>query len=108
MQTIVQVITTSQVSLRDKVVKDEQRLKGFGLEVEREIKSGRANGWAKLKSNRRLPGALNLSWDAPTKTLVGRIVNRGSGRPDDLVGLFCSYLLSRFRGKITLIQIFQT
>jgi len=78
------------------------------LKVEKEHQPGRQRGWAKLKSDRGATGALNLTWDAPTKTLVARVINRRNGRPDDIVGDFCSYLLARFRGKITLIQIFQT
>ena len=108
MQTVVQTITTSGVSLRDKIVSDERQLKKFYLKVEKEHQPGRQRGWAKLKSDRGANGALNLIWDASTKTLVARVINRRKGRPDDIVGDFCSYLLSRFRGKISVIQIFQT
>ena len=111
MQTVVHVITTSRSSLRDRIVSDVNRLADYSLELAKEHQRGRPRGWAKLHSTRDGSGfgALNLSWDASTRTLVGRVVNRGKGRPGDIVGDFCAYLLrSRFHSKITLIQVFQT
>lgn len=109
MQTVIQVITGSTSSLRDRITGDEKRLAEFEITLGPEKKLGRTKGWAKLYSKRGSGfGALNLSWDASTKTLVGRVINRGKGRPDAIVGDFTAYLLSRFRGKIRLIQIFQT
>jgi hypothetical protein len=109
MQTIIQVIASSETSLRDRIVKDRKKLEGYYIRIAKEQQPGRKNGWAKLHSTRGSGfGALNLKWDAATKTLIGRVVNRAKGRPDDIVGDFCAYLLSRFRKKIALIQIFQT
>ena len=110
MQTIIQVLSHSTSSLRDRVTGDWKRLeKDFSIRVGPSKKLGRSRGWAKLYSTRGSGcGAMNLTWDASTQTLIGRVVNRGKGRPNDIVGDFTAYLLARYRGKIRLIQVFQT
>ena len=109
MQTVIQVITHSNESLRDRITSDYKKLEAdFNISVGASKKPGRPFGWAKLYSNRGSGfGTLNLSWDASTKTLTGRVVNRGKGRANDIVGDFTSYLLARYRSKIRLIQVFQ-
>jgi hypothetical protein len=105
MQTIVQVICSNEPSLREEIVKDA-RLDGFGLQVQAQHKKGRANGWAKIDSS--LPdrqGAINLEWDAAARILSGRIINKGKGRPDYLLGDFVAYLFARHRKRIRSVNI---
>ena len=105
MQTLVQVICSKGTSLRDAIVNDP-KLDGFDLSVQKQQKPGRSHGWAKLKS--RLPdrrGALNIEWDGDTSILVCRVVNRGAGRPNIVIGDFVNYLLGRFRRRIQAINI---
>ncbi len=95
MQTAIQVIPKrGYASLRDKILKDTAGLERFNLYVEREKTPGRTGGWGKLKDT-EYPGAINIHWDKDAKVLMCRVVNRGRARPDDTVGDFVAYLLSR-------------
>lgn len=109
MQTVVQVISYSNESLRVQITNDYRKLEDdFNIIVGASKKPGRPHGWAKLYSSRGAGfGVMNVTWDANTCTLTGRVVNRGKGRPNDIVGDFTSYLLARHRGKIRVIQVFQ-
>jgi len=106
MQTLVQVICSKgQTSLRDSIVSDS-RLSKHELVVEKQHKPGRKHGWAKIKGT--LPGrrgALNIEWDANTRILLCRVVNRGAGRPNLIIGDFVDYLFARFRRKIEAVNI---
>ena len=105
MQTLIQVICSKGTSLRDAIVNDP-KLEKFGLETQKKQQPGRRHGWAKLRSTdaaRR--GALNIEWDADTGILICRVVNRGSGRPDAVVGDFVGYLFKRFRRRIQAVNI---
>ena len=53
MQTVIQVISAKNKSLRDAIVNDK-RLARFGLEVTEQKRPARAPGWAKL----HMPGEL--------------------------------------------------
>jgi hypothetical protein len=67
---------------------------------------GRPRGWAKLKST--LPdshGAINLEWDADTNVLISRVVTRGKGRPNLIVGDYIDYLLARHARRIQAINV---
>ena len=105
MQTIVQVICSNGGSLRDSIVNDA-KLSDFGLAVRGKLKQGRPQGWAKIysvQSSRR--GALNIEWNPDTRILLCRVVNRGGGRPDLVLGDFVSYLFHRYRRRIRVINI---
>ena len=105
MTTVVHVTCYSATSLRKLIVNDP-KLGGFGLDVERKQKPGRDPGWAKLYANEYgVNGSINLEWDLQTRTLLARIVNRGIGRPSEITGRFVKYLLARYRAKIRSIQI---
>ena len=109
MQTVIQVLSNRSSSLRDLIAKDEAQLQRHNIRVGQIVKPGRPNGWTKLHhTDAAVRGALNLSWDSPTSTLTGTVVNRGKGKPDELVGAFVSYLLARFRRRIRLLQVFTT
>ena len=105
MQTLVQVICSKGKSLRDSIVNDP-KLSAFGLAVSKKQQPGRPHGWAKVHSTeagRR--GALNLEWDGDTSILLCRVINRGAGRPNLIVGDFVDYILQRFRRRIEAVTI---
>ena len=105
MQVLVQVICTRGKSLRDTIAKD-RRLEDDDLEVIEQKRQGRRHGWTKVHS--RLPdrhGAINIEWDADTSILLCRVVTRGRGKPNLIVGDFVDYLLRRHRGRIQAINI---
>lgn len=105
MQTLIQVVCTKGVSLRDAIANDPQ-LGRFGLHVAKKQQPGRAHGWAKIHSLKRdRRGAINLEWDADTSILLCRVVNRGEGKPSHLVGDFIDYLLERRRSRVQSISI---
>ena len=105
MQTVVQVVCTRGRSMRDAIANDP-RLEKHGLEVTQEKKPGRSPGWMKVHtmgSNRG--GSMNVQWDGATSILTCRVINRGSGRPNLIIGDFVDYLLSRYRRRIKLVTV---
>ncbi len=105
MVTVMVVVCTKPGSLRQQITNDP-KLGDFMLRVIESKNPIRHQGWAKLHSteNERR-GAINMVWDAKTKILSCRVVNRGSGRPHLNVGDFVDHLLARFCGRINAIQI---
>ncbi len=105
MQTLVQVFSSHRRSLRDLIVND-RRLTKFQLAVVTEKKPGRPHGWAKLHSTDQEGfGAINLEWHQATKMLICRVITKGSGRPNIIIGDFIDYLLACHRTKIGTITI---
>ncbi len=105
MQTLVQVICTSGLSVRDAIANDA-RLGAHNFEILLERKVGRAPGWTKLRSRaegRR--GSINIQWSSATKVLSCRVVNKGSGKPNLIIGDFVNYLLQRHRRRVQLITV---
>ena len=105
MQTLVQVVCTPGPSLRDAIANDP-KLDARQFEILLERKAGRSPGWTKLRSRaegRR--GSINIQWSAPTKVLSCRVVNKGSGKPNLIIGDFVDYLLKRHRRRIKLITV---
>jgi hypothetical protein len=105
MQTLVQVVCTPGLSVRDGIANDA-KLEAHGFEVVLERKAGRSPGWTKLRSRtagRR--GSINIQWNAATKVLSCRVVNKGSGKPDLIIGDFVGYLLRRHRRRVKLITV---
>ena len=105
MQTIVQVVCSKGESLRDVIVNDA-KLSNFGLVIQKKQQPGRRHGWAKIRSSepdRR--GALNVEWDADTRILLCRVVNRGAGRPNRVLGDFVDHLFYRWRRRIEGVNI---
>jgi hypothetical protein len=104
MQTLIQVVCTKGKSLRDAIVNDPKREEDFRVDKERE--PGRSPGWAKLLSNRHnRQGALNIQWDAKTSILLCRIVNKGAGKANLIVGDFVDYLLAQHCKRIEVVTI---
>ena len=105
MTTVIHVTCFGSGSLREAIVHDA-RLKKYGLQVSRQKISGRNPGWAKLHAaDYEIFGAINLEWDGPTKTLLARVVTRGRGKPDAILGRYVAYLLGRHRHRIRSIEI---
>ena len=105
MQTLVQVVCSKGKSLRDTIVNDS-KLADFGLETKKQRQPGRQHGWAKIRSTEAdRQGALNIEWDASTSILLCRVVNRGAGRPNRVLGDFVDYLFHRFRRRIEAVNI---
>ena len=108
MQTLIQVICSPGLSVRDAIANDA-RLSRHYFEVVRERKAGRYPGWTKLRSRafgRR--GSLNIQWDGATRILTCRVVNKGSAKPSIVIGDFVNYLLQRHRRRVRLITVLTT
>ena len=105
MQTVVQVVCSRGHSLRDAIAND-RKLTRHDLEVMQEKKPGRSPGWMKVRSTEsNRGGSMNVQWDAATSILTCRVINRGSGRPNLIIGDFVDYLLSRHRRRIKLVTV---
>ena len=105
MQTLVQVICTPGSSLRDAIANDRQ-LESHWFEVLRERKAGRSPGWTKLRSRARgRRGTLNIQWNGATRILSCRVVNRGPGKPNLIIGDFVNYVLRRHRRRVKMLAV---
>jgi hypothetical protein len=105
MQILIQTICTKGRSLREAIAGDP-RIGGHDLQVVHQKRPGRPRGWAKLKST--LPdrhGAINLEWDADTHVLISRVVTKGKGKPNLIVGDYIDYLLARHARRIQAINV---
>lgn len=104
MQTVIHVHCSRGGSLRERIARDPQ-LEKYLLYVVKEQKPGRYPGWLKIRStqpDRR--GAINVQWDA-TGVLRCRVVNRGAGKPNSIVGDFLEYVLARHRKRLRTITV---
>lgn len=105
MPILVQVVCTRGQSMRVAVAK-HARLEEHDLKVTEQKRQGRSRGWTKVRST--IPGrhgAINLEWDADTGVLVSRVVTRGKGKPNHIIGDFVDFLLRRFRSRVQTINI---
>ncbi len=105
MQILIQVISSGRQSLRDAIVNDP-RLGRYNLTVSERKRPHRSHGWSKLHST--LPdrhGAINIQWDGASMILLCRVVTRGGGKPNLIIGDFVDYLFARFRRKIQAVNI---
>ena len=104
MQTLIQVFCKGNLTSLRKEIGNDEELEDYNFIVQEFKNNTRAKGWLKLKS-KETSGALNIEWDAKTKILSTRIVNRGQGKPDKIAGDFISYLIGRHVDIIKAIQI---
>ena len=105
MQILVQVICSRGHSIRDAIAK-HPKLEEHNLKVSEQKRTDRARGWTKVHStepNRH--GAINIEWDADTNILLARVITRGRGRPNLIIGDFVDFLLQRFGTRIQAINI---
>ena len=105
MQTLIHVYCTKGKSLREAIGKDT-RIEKHQLCVLEQQRSGRVPGWLKLRSTAQdRAGAINVQWDAGSMVLKCRVINKGSGKPNLIVGDFLEYLFSRYRPRVRAITI---
>jgi hypothetical protein len=91
--------------LRDAIARDP-RIEKHQLTVVSSKRKSRPHGWAKVRSTAPARhGAVNIEWDADTKVLICRVVTRGRGKPNLIIGDFIDYLLNRFSRRIQAINI---
>ena len=105
MQVLVQVVCSRGPSLRDAIAK-HPRIEKHNLTVTEQKRPGRPHGWAKVHST--LPdrfGAINMQWDSHADILLCRVVTRGRGRPNLIIGDFVDFLLRHFPRRIQAINI---
>lgn len=108
MQVVFHVVARPSLreSLRELVIADLQKWE-YHLEVESEKKVGRRGGWAKIKA-KDLPGAINITWHAGSKTLIARAIAKQENTPSELVGRFVGYLFEKRRRDVRAITIHPT
>ncbi len=105
MQVLVQVVCSKGRSLRD-AIGTHPKLDRHHLKVTEHQRPGRPHGWSKVRSTSAdRHGAINLEWDADTCLLLCRVITRGKGRPNLIIGDFVEFLLRRFKSRIQTINI---
>jgi hypothetical protein len=105
MQILIQAICSKGRSMREAIASDP-RIERHDLQVVHQKRPGRARGGAKLRST--LPhrhGAINLEWDGNTNVLISRVVTKGKGKPNAIVGDYIDYLLARHVRRIQAINV---
>lgn len=105
MQVLVQVVCSRGPSLRD-AIRTHPKLESHRLRVTEHQRPGRPHGWSKVRSTHTdRHGAINIEWDANTGILLCRVVTRGLGRPNLIIGDFADFLLAHFRRRVQAINI---
>jgi hypothetical protein len=105
MQTVIHIHCRSGKSLREAVAKDP-RLEAHMLRVAKQRQPGRSPGWLKLHSTEpSRQGAINIQWQSAGAVLQCRVVNRGTGKPNLIVGDFLDYVLACFHKRVRAITI---
>ncbi len=105
MQTVVQVACTKGKSLRDAIANDNH-LEDYNFKILTEKKPGRKPGWTSVRStDSNLRGAIKMQWSASTRFLICRVINKGAGRPNHIMGAFIAYLLERHKKRLKLVTI---
>jgi hypothetical protein len=94
---------TVRESLRELIIADLNKWE-FELDVESEKKVGRRGGWAKIRA-KDIPGVINITWHAPSRTLIARAIAKQGNNPSELVGRFVGYLLRQRRRQVRAITI---
>jgi L-fucose isomerase-like protein len=94
---------TLRESLRELIIADLQKWE-YLLEVESEKKVGRRGGWAKIKA-KDVPGVINITWHAGSKTLIARAIAKQGNTPSLLVGRFVGYLLECRRRDVRSVTV---
>ena len=97
MQVLVQVVCKRGPSMRDAIAR-HQKLEDHYLKVTEQKRQGRSRGWTKVRSTEPARhGAINLEWDADTNILISRVVTRGRGKPNLIIGDFVDFYCAAFR-----------
>ena len=105
MQTVVQVVCSKGKSLRDAIANDNC-LEDYNFKILTEKKQGRKPGWTSVRStDSSLRGTIKMQWSASTRFLICRVINKGAGRPNQIIGSFINYLLERHKKRLKLVTI---
>ena len=104
MQTLIQVFCKGNLSSLRKKIANDEKLEDYNLYVLQQKNYYRSGGWLKLRAG-GTTGTLNIEWDAKTKILWTRVINKAQGKPDKVVGDFVSYLIGRHNKIIKAIHI---
>ena len=104
MQTLIQVFCKGNLSSLRKKIANDVKLEDYNFYVQEHKNYFRAGGWLKLRAS-GTNGTLNIEWDAKTKILSTRVVNKGEGKPNKIAGDFVSYLIGRHNKIIKAIHI---
>ena len=97
MQTLVQVVCAKGPSLRDRIVNDDHGLEEFRLVVQKSHRPRLHGAGPRCEqiADRRV--VLDIEWDADTRILICRIVNKMQAQPNRILGDFVDYLFERSR-----------
>ena len=105
MQILVQVICKKGKSLRDSIV-NNKNLTDHLLKASEQKKMNRSKGWAKIHSTEQdRHGAINIEWDSDTSILIARVITKGKGKPNLIIGDFIDFLFSQYRQRIQAVNI---
>ena len=106
MQTVIQVLCRGGKSLRDVIVSDA-KVEDYQLHLVHSKRTHRSPGWAKLKSIKDEPGAINFEWNGSSHTLTCRVVTKNRNKPYNIVGDFIAYLFAKHSRRIVTVLISQ-
>jgi hypothetical protein len=85
---------------------NDSKLEDYGFKVTYQKKTTKPKGWASIKSsNKTIKGTIKLEWDSKTSILLCRIINKGKGKPDYILGNLIQYLFSQYKKYIIMINI---
>jgi hypothetical protein len=106
MQTVIQVVCKKPSnSLRDAIINDK-KLGDDEFQVKEAMRPGRSPGWTKITSTATgRQGSINIQWIDSTNMLICRVINKGDGKPNLIVGDFVDYLLRRHGRRLKFIMI---
>ena len=104
MQTLIQVFCKGNTTSLRRQIATDSSLEEYSMYVEKHKDNARSSGWLKLKSH-DLKGSLNIEWDAKSKLLSVRVVNKRLGKPDKISGEFIKYILDKHFKLIQCINI---
>jgi len=106
MQTVIQVLCTGGVSLRQTIADDQEGLEQFQLKLGRQRIANGHPGWTEVRGRGNTWAALKISWDMPTTTLTCRVASRRLARPHPIASKFVDFLLYRYSERIKAVSIF--
>ncbi len=105
MQTVIQIVCKRGVSLRESIANDK-KLADDHFQVKEIRRPGRNPGWTKIVSTwPDRQGSINIEWIDSTNMLICRVINKGAGTPNLIVGDFVDYLLRRHRRRLKFLMV---
>jgi hypothetical protein len=106
MQTVIHVVCKPDTNSLREAIASDKKLAEEGFEVKEVMRHGRNPGWTKIVGTYEgRQGSINLEWINSSNMLICRVVNKGAGTPNLIVGDFVDYLLKRYRKRVRFITI---